>query len=342
MENAYLLLGPENGEKQKKLQQIRKELKNGIGSEPELYRFYPFETTASQIYSALDNNSFFSDHRLVIVSQAESLTAPQIDMLVSYLAHPAPNSTLVLISEDTSLKSAKLSKSFKKEAVTIFWEMFDNQKEDWIRNYFRQQGLVITSDGIETVLEMVDNNTVEIKSACGQLALFWRLEKKEGPVDEQAVETYMHHTRTENAFTLFPSIVSRDLKLALQILHSYLEMGDSGASIVLHAGLLWQFRRLESVSRLIGEGNNETGAFMGATVIDVQKPLRSRRDQNLYRSALKNYTREEIRSILLLLEENDITLKGAGDMSMLLWERLLYQIIVDKGKRQPEPRFIMA
>lgn len=333
MKSVYLLLGPENGEKQTALQKIKADIRKEVGSDPELYRFYPFDADDNQMFSALANSSFFSSARLVIISQAESLTASQTDTLVKYLAHPASDATLVLISEETSIKAQKLTKLIPKEQTTIFWELFDNQKSDWIRSFFRSRGLTITNDAIDTLLELVDNNTAELKTTSSQLAFFWQTEKKQGPIDEDSVETYIQHTRSETAFTLFPALVKRDLDSSLRIIHAILDTGDSYVSIGILAGLLWQFRRLLSISQALQENGDEATAFANATVLGSKAGIRSFRDKNLYRTALKNYSLDQIRDILIMLGEADIGLKGAGDMTTFVWEQLCYGIVVNSGKK---------
>ena len=68
-----MLLGPEAGEKGSRLKEIRNALRSEFGADPEIHRFYPFETQNGEIITTLVNNSLFSDHRLVILSQAEEL-----------------------------------------------------------------------------------------------------------------------------------------------------------------------------------------------------------------------------------------------------------------------------
>ncbi|MFA6844485.1 MAG: DNA polymerase III subunit delta [Sphaerochaetaceae bacterium] len=340
MAPAYLLLGPENGEKQTKFQQIQADIRKQVGSEPELYRFYPFEAADEQIFTVLDNDSFFSEHRLVVLDQAHEMNATLGNAIASYLAHPCNNATLVLISEELSLsRFPKITKLVPKENTFIFWELYDTQKSEWVRQYFRQQGLVITNDAVDTLLNLVNNNTIEMKTTCNQLALFWQVDKKQGTIDDNAVETYIQHSRNEDAFTLFPAIAKRDLKQTLRIIHSIIESGDSGVSIVTYAGLLWQFRRLYSVAQAYEAGHDEMQAFNQASVAGKATPVRSLKDKNTYRTALKNYTTDQCRDILIAMGKADIPLKGAADLSMLLWEKLLYEIIILSGKETPSVEF---
>ena len=45
----------------------------------------------------------------------------------------------------------------KNVSIQTFWEMFDNQKHDWIVNAFAKEGFVIRGDAVEEILFSVDN-----------------------------------------------------------------------------------------------------------------------------------------------------------------------------------------
>jgi len=334
---AYLLLGPENGDKQDKLKEILASIKKEVGSEPEIHRFYAFEGEDDKLFSALDNNSFFSDHRLVILSKIEDLSTQTANAVGKYLTHPSSTATLVLISDETYVKLPQITKQIPKENTITFWEMFDNQKQDWVRQFFRRQGITITGEAIDTLLEQIENNTTEMKTICSQLALFWQTDKRQGPIDADAVETYIEHSKNEDGYTLFPAMVKRDLKQSLRILHAILETGDSSTSFTLHAQLLWQFRRLFSVVQLYAASHDENTAFRDASVLGTKAAIFNFRDKQLYRTGLRTYSEEQMKTVMMALGDADIPIKAAGDLTPLEWEKLVYAIVVDsKSFKAPE------
>ena len=336
---SYLLLGPETGEKEQRLKEIRNELRKQIGSDPELHRFYPFETENGEIFAALDNNSLFAEYRLVLLSQAESMSASLTTSIAQYLAHPSTSATLVIISSDTSV-SAKIMKAVPKENTKVFYELFDNQKADWVRNFFRRFGLTVTSDAIDLLLDLIENNTQELRTVCTQLAMFWQTGEKQAAIGEDDVEAYIHHSRQEDAFTLFPEIASGAFKQSIDTLHSILGSGDSGAPILLVSGLLWQFRRLLSIQEAIAYGKSEYEAFASASVLGKASSVRNPRDKATYHTALATYSLEQCRNIITVLADADISTKEAGtDMVELVLEQMIYRIIIKKGEKTQEIPF---
>ena len=330
-ERAYLLLGPETGAKEQVLKDIRDKLKEAHGGEIELSRFYPFETENGEILTALNNNSLFSDHRMVILSQAEQLGSPMVESIANYLAHPVETATLIIISSELYL-SQKIMKAIPKRNIQTFYDLLENQKTDWIRNFFRKLGISITADGIDLLIDLTEDNTQELRLICNQLAIFWQIDKRSRPIEEEDVETYIYHSRQEDAFTLFPLIARGDLKQSMQSLHSILGSGDSQSSILLVNGLLWQFRRLYSLQEFIFQGGNESEAYLQAHVQGKSSPIKKPKDKTTYRNALQRFDLESIRRIIIALGEADLEVKESGsELTDLVLERLLYRIIKCQG-----------
>ncbi|MDD4142805.1 MAG: DNA polymerase III subunit delta, partial [Bacteroidales bacterium] len=260
----YLLLGPETGNKGIRLKEIRASLRQEFGSDPEIHRFYPFETLNGEIFTALHNNSLFSDHRLVILSQAESLQAGQINELAHYIEKPVDTATLVIISALYYLPT-KLSKGIPKNQIITFWEMYENRKPDWLRSLFAKAGFAITGDAIELLLELVENNTQELRIIADQLIQFIASEKID-TVTEETVEQYIQHTRQESVFSLFEHIATGSYQRVIDVLHALIRSGD-GESVPLLAGLTWQFRRLFSIEEILAQGEPWDEASKKASVM---------------------------------------------------------------------------
>ncbi|MFA6688232.1 MAG: DNA polymerase III subunit delta [Sphaerochaetaceae bacterium] len=335
---VYLLLGPEAGDKGQRIKDIRAELRQQIGGEPELHRFYPFETENGELFSALDNNSLFSDHRLVILSQAEDLSAALTAQLVEYIGHPSSTATLLIVSNETSV-SSKLMSAVPKAQTEIFWEMFENRKADWVRTFFRKAGMMIGNNAVDLLLDLVENNTQELKNTCSQLIMFLQSDpqRQDGQVTEDDVDSYIYHSRQESVFSLFEHIARGELERSLATLHVLARSGQ-GEPVPLIAGLVWQFRRLMSIQMQRKEGTSFSEALAGASVLGQKSPIRRKKDQELYAKACDRYSLDDIRRIIALLSDYDIRTREMGsDMQQPLLEHCLYLIIEKKGIRTTIP-----
>lgn len=327
---AYILFGPETG---KKLEWIDA-LKTTLAS-PELHKFYPYDATVSDMRSALDNNSLFSDHRLVIIEKMEDLTAEQVTMLTEYLAHPSPTATLVLTTEETSLssdkKSSKLVSAIPKNQTQVFWELFESDKITWIKDFFKTQGYGITYDAISLLLELVENTTLALKQTGNQLLAYLHGDESKHTITEEDIEQYVSMSREYNRYSLFDPIAEGDLEKTLRIYHS-LTGTEDGEPIPLVASLLFQFRKLLSLHH-VSRGRTPTeDAFSAITVLGVKQKKLWKREQTLYKKALKYYSEQDVQHIITFLDSFDIQVREASaDMVPALMDTCFYRIIIKKG-----------
>ncbi|MGH4039046.1 MAG: DNA polymerase III subunit delta [Sphaerochaeta sp.] len=334
---VYLLLGPEKGQKQEKINQIRSDLNKQFGEEIEFSKYYAFDDNNDQMYIDLNNNSLFSSHSLIVLYNIDSLKSADVDNLLRYLQHPNESSTFILDSDEFSLKSpaSKIATKLKKE-TTIFWGLQENQLFGWIKSFFRNENLMIDDNAIQYILDQTDNDTLELKIICNQLAFYFCVNQKRDIITEDEIETFVHHSKSENAFSLFEAIAECNLRDALEIATVLLER-DNTARFTLVPGLLWSFRRLTSVAQQLSMGYSPSQALSKAKVFDRANAVRSRKDQGIYSKALKNYSYKDCKRILEVLLEADIEIRSANtDIVQLYVERLIYSIIVKKGTKATE------
>lgn len=331
---AYLLLGPESGGKAKKIQEIRRLCTefNG-GQPPELHRFYPFETEEGQIMEPLQNTSLFADHRLVILSEADSCKAPLYNLITSYLKNPSDSATLLIISAQNRVH-ASIHKMIGKEQTFMFWELFANQKKDWIIQFFRSGGVDISLEAVDLLLSMIENNTQEMRLVSSQLIAYVH-SAHEGDQDievtEDDVEAFIFHSRQESVFTLFEKIAAGDLSKTMEVLRS-LQLGRDADPTLLFGGLLWQFRRLHSFLLHQEEDSSESEAFAKATVLGKSSAIRGKHNQFIYRSAAEHYNLQQVQQIITAVCDAETYIRELGTaIQPLITERLMHTIIIRKG-----------
>jgi DNA polymerase-3 subunit delta len=314
---CFLFLGPEQGEKQDAVAEIRRRLTRagGTGSLEETV-FYAGENSVSEILGLLRNGSLFADSRLFLIKNAELLKKDDdLELLGAYLKAPQADTALILLSEATSL-SKKLEQYFPGAAKRIFWELFEDRKIDWLAALFRREGYTITAEGIEAVLGLVENNTDALRRECTRLMPF--LEKGR-PVEGRDVEKWLAHTREESAFTLFARIARGDLSQSLEILHTLLAAKEPSPAIL--AALAWCFRKLRDYLAVTGSGR--------ATELDFKKiGLGSSLARASYVQAARRYTQAD--TALSLLAEFEVLLRSSGSaLELILWDLLLYKLVAD-------------
>ncbi|MCK5674334.1 MAG: DNA polymerase III subunit delta, partial [Spirochaetales bacterium] len=238
-EPVYLFLGPEIGIKTDEIRKIQDTFKKQSGESPELHKFYPYDTSIGEVTSLMKNGALFSNYKFVTFMNVEELKKDSIAELISYLKSPGSDCTLFLLSEKTSIDK-KITNAIPKQSVRIFWELFENQKKSWISNFFRNEKIEISGDAIEMILEMVENNTNDMRNACSKLSIFFGENSR---IEEEDIEHFIYHSKEENVFTLFKKIAAADFSSSVEILHKIALSGE-GSPVQLISGLQWQFRKL--------------------------------------------------------------------------------------------------
>jgi DNA polymerase-3 subunit delta len=322
---SYLYLGPEIGEKQDAIAELRRQLG---GSAVEYSSFYAGETPVTDITAFLRNGSLFADTRLILVKNAEAFKGAEakkkadVELLASYMEAPRDDTVLVLVSEEIKL-DARLEKAAGPANKRIFWELFENRKAAWVENFFRREGFRITPAGVEAVLELVENNTDALRRECSRLMLFLG---KDRPADAADVEKWLAHSREESAFTLFSRIALGDLIRAVEILHTLLAAKESAPGII--ACLASCFRKLRAYRRLTDSGVNDEFEFkkIGLASSRARKDYAAAAGRNL----------DADRS-LALAAEYDLRIRSAGTPAESILMNMLVLKLAGSGGAPHKP-----
>jgi DNA polymerase-3 subunit delta len=294
---AYIFLGPELGKKQDALGEIRSQL--GGGNAVEETVFYAGETSAGIIADFVQNHSLFAESRLVIVKNAELIKNKNDIAVIAACIKTIEESTALVLTSDEFKLAAGLDDVVSGKNRKVFYELFEREKNEWISSFFRREGFSINAEAIETILEMVENNTDALRRECSRLMLFLAKGK---PVEAADVEKWLSHSREESAFVLFSRIASGDLSKALESLHTLLAAKESSQSIL--AALAYCFRKLRDYLALLetGDGNNN---------FELRKiGLASPKMRDDYAAAARRYSARAADACLALTAEYDILLRS--------------------------------
>jgi DNA polymerase-3 subunit delta len=323
--HCFLFLGPELGEKNDAVAEIRRSLGAGPNGPRTLEEtsFYAGESAASDISAALRNASLFSDFRLFLVKNADQIKdKSDTELLSSYIKSPQAGTTLILLSDETKVAKA-LEDAVPPANKRIFWEFFENRKGPWVRDFFRGQGCRVSDGGIAAILELVENNTDALRRECGRLALYYG---KDRLIDTGDVEECLSHTREESSFTLFSRIASGDLSKCLESLHTMLGAKESFQSIL--GGLAWCFRRLRDYQALLESGVLPPGTGKAGDIEFKKIGLGSLKSRADYVRADQYYGRGAADRFLSLTAEYDTALRtGGGPLETLLLELFLVKLV---------------
>ena len=337
----YLLLGPEEGEKNEWLADEKKRV---LAQHPdaEVHQFYAGDDTGEAISSVLSQSSLFSSFRLVIIKQFENRSGKDgiAKAIEDYLKAKQDDAELIIVSSERSqMKIPKpILDGIGKDGVKMFWEMFENKKREWIAAAFRKEGFSITQDAVEEILFSTENNTQEMKNLVSSLSLYFRAsDTGKQQVTVEDIEQYAIKTRGEDGYTLFSALAERDTEHALLIMKTLLE-SDSYGAIRAIGVVTSRFRLLESALSMKRKGSGMDYIAVNAEYLSPypssfsEKGIR-KKDIPIISKAMQSYSLEDTQRIILYLGKMDNEIKAASsELLPIVLSSVIYTISAEKGR----------
>lgn len=323
----WLFTGPEIGERNNALLKLKKELTKKYG-EPDSHVFYAGDSEMREVISILQNGNLFASSRFAVLKNAELIKKKEDIEAVLNWAKAAGQSGetafLVLISDEISINKS-IESAVPKNHKQIFWEMFENKKHEWIRNFFAKEQLGINNEAAEAILELVENNTEALKTACSHIVLFF---DKGSTITAEEIEKLLAHNKEESVFTLFDALTYSDLEGALSIMQKLL-LSKNTSPIQIAAGLVYCFRRLYDWHTAHME-NPSMDDFALKKIGFTSKTAVSQ-----YRRAAKLWSFSKTEEIIGAISKADFETRVAGiPMQKIIMEQLLCGIA---GKTKSKP-----
>ena len=296
---CYILAGPELGRREAFVADLVRTCTTIDGAAPERHRLYATDTSPEEIVGLLRNGSLFASRRIVEYRGAEALsTKAQTSTIADYLASPADGAILILITEGYSLAKALETAAGSANKI-MFWELRDAEKPAWLKDRLAADRLSAEDGAIEALLELVENETSAMESACIFLAACFPAGTRLSADD---VEAALSRSRREDAFSLFDRMASGDLASALGVLDAVLADRQSDPAQII-AALVWSFRKLGRLQSCVTSGESPEEAFR------IEK-VTSKTGQKKFRSAMRRYSEKDCLRILRAISETEGALRG--------------------------------
>lgn len=313
--SSYLLAGPDTGRKSAYIAELAARCAKKDGQEPERHRLYAGDTNPEQLIGLLRNGSLFASRKLVEYRDADALTTKSgIESLATYLASPAEDAVLVLVTESYSLPKP-IESRIPANARVVFWELRENEKPAWIRERLSRDGLSADEGAIDAMLELVEPDTAALEAACLSLGACFPPGTR---LDAGTMENSLSRSRREDAFSLFDRIAGGELDASLAVLDAILADRQGDAAQII-AGLSWSFRRVEKLHRLVESGASFEEACAG-------EKLTSKTAQRRFRVAMRKFSPDDCRKALRAASETEALLRGGFPA---VFARPLLHLLVD-------------
>jgi len=256
--------------------------------------------------------SLFAEPRVVILHGLEDAGEALVTDLLSYLAEPADDVTLVLCHRGGArgkkvLDAARAAGAQELECPAI---KSDRDKTDFVTREFRGARRQISSDAIRALVEAVGSDLRELASACSQLVA-----DTEGRVEAESVLLYHSGKVEATGFRVADAAVSGRTGEALGLLRHALATGLDQVPIV--AVLASSLRTLAKVAAAGRTGRSaDVGKELGMAPWQVDKARRQ----------LSGWEPDGLARSIIAVAEADAAVKGGGRDPVYAVERAVVTV----------------
>ena len=259
--------------------------------------FWAEEYTVDQLLAIAYNPPLFEDCALIVYHDVDKLRgkAPHA-LLKRYIAHPTPQTTLIITSEQNSLNYAWV-RGIAASAKIVCWQPLHGNTIGEVRRVFRKYSLEIDTALVEQFIGALENDSAVIHTSSEHLAQFCA---EKGEVSESIIDDFFSFSHTETVFGLINSCLIRESSKALRILHILLEGGDE-PTLVVHLF----FQALHNLLYLY----SLPAPLRDFATAARQRGIVWRSQQQLYKTAYTKFSGDECRRLLGALAHTEALLR---------------------------------
>jgi DNA polymerase-3 subunit delta len=213
--------------------------------------FYGSEATVSVILSACLSFPMFTERKLVVVKEFDSLQITDKDSFLKYISNPQTTTTLVLIAEKFGIN--KFQKEILNQGVSIRCRNLNmGDIYNWSMEKFKSENIKASKDSIAFLVENIGTNLLRLNLEIEKIKNYLGREES---LTLEKVSKITGFTRDVNIFNYQKSLAAKNLKACLKIGYHLLEQGESMAAILPMIFIF--FRRMYIVKQLLEKSHSE-------------------------------------------------------------------------------------
>ncbi|HEX3037083.1 MAG TPA: DNA polymerase III subunit delta [Thermodesulfobacteriota bacterium] len=204
--------------------------------------FYGDSTGAKEIVDTAKTYPMLSRMRLIVLKNAERISAGEFKLIDSYFSSPSPFTCLVLMFGE----GKKPVIENKSQVVFVDFDLDTRDVYERIREDAEKLGCRITKDGASALVSLLGENLRDIHTELEKLALFVG---DKGKIGVEDVERFTQKAQFEDVFQLVNAIAAKDEKKALSVLLELESTKEEPLAILNRIG--WRVRQIWRAKELI-------------------------------------------------------------------------------------------
>lgn len=200
--------------------------------------------------------SFFSDHKIVVIRNIETLLKESEGMIsrwINYLKNPNPDVSLYIVLKSLLPENTKLGKTL---FTTCHLEKVDDMTKemypDYIKNYLKKLEYQITDDAVLELVSRCDYNLLHLKQEIEKLTLY---KFREQHINLKDVTQLVSRNLEENIYELINNLLLHNSHKTIEIYYDLLARSEDPLRIM--NSITNKIRQLIHTKLLIQQGYSQ-------------------------------------------------------------------------------------
>jgi DNA polymerase-3 subunit delta len=247
----------------------------------------------------LTSPSLFAERKVVVVRNAQDLSADSVKDVKGYIADPVEEITLVLLHAGGAKGKGLLDAARKAGAREVACAKLTKPADRlaFVRNEFRTIGRSATPEACQALVDAIGSDLRELASACAQLTA-----DIDGTIDDAVVGRYYTGRAEASSFTVADRAVEGRAAEALEALRWALSTGV--APVLVTSALAQGVRAIGKLA------SAPRGARPGDLARDLGMPPWK---IDRVRQRMRGWTADGVATALRAIADADAAVKGGGD-----------------------------
>jgi DNA polymerase-3 subunit delta len=316
---VYLIFGKEDLLIERALRRLKDMLATEGDPDFDFDIFAGESACADDIIAAANTLPFMAPRRLVIVRDADKMSADELGLLAAYAADPAQSACLVLAATSIA-RNMKIYKAIDAlGGVSEYAAPKKTELPGWVIALFKTKGRVLSRDGADALARAVGSDLRRLESEADKIIAF---AGEKTSLERDDVEAVVTESAPTSIFEFLDALGARDAAVALAKLDGLLDGGDTLLGI--HAMTLRHVRSLLGVISLRERGTSSSEAVRTLRLKDWQY-------RNLARQA-ERFRPEELSAALRAAAEAEARMKTSQGDPRLVFERFVVGVCDRSGR----------
>ncbi len=277
-------------------------------------QFYGKEVAVNEIIETAKRFPMLSSHNVVIIKEAQNISADGLDELAGYVTHPMPSTIVVFCYKHKTFdKRKKLYKIATQQGVVFEAKpLYDNQIHQWIRDRSKALALNIDPLAVELLANYVGTDLTSADNAMQKLKLAVSEAKN---IQADHIEKYIGISKAFNSFELQKAIGLGHFSKAYQIVQ-YLNRNTKEHPIVIILATLHSYFQKLLLLKGLGTAQNL------ATTLGINPYFLKE-----YQAAAHRYNMRQLTQALQCILHADLKSKGVDGASQTD-SRILEELVI--------------